>query len=94
MKAIKKYVEDHKDRFLEELFDLIRIPSVSSESEAKEDMIRTADHIKNSLLTAGADHAEVKQTTGWPVVYAYKMIDESLPTVLVYGHYPLVTNLR
>jgi len=87
MKAIKKYVDDHKDRFLEELFDLIRIPSVSSLSEAKEDMIRTADHIKQSLLSAGADHAEVKETSGWPVVYGYKMIDESLPTVLVYGHY-------
>jgi len=87
MKAIKKYVDDNKDRFLEELFDLIRIPSVSSKSEAKEDMIKTADHIKNSLLAAGADHAEVKETSGWPVVYGYKKIDESLPTVLVYGHY-------
>jgi acetylornithine deacetylase/succinyl-diaminopimelate desuccinylase-like protein len=80
-------VDENKDRFLEELFDLIRIPSVSSKKEAKEDMIRTADHIKHSLLAAGADHAEVKETSGWPVVYGYKMIDKSLPTVLVYGHY-------
>jgi acetylornithine deacetylase/succinyl-diaminopimelate desuccinylase-like protein len=87
MKAIKKYVDENKDRFLEELFDLIRIPSVSSKKEAKEDMIRTAYHIKHSLLAAGADHAEVKETSGWPVVYGYKMIDKSLPTVLVYGHY-------
>ncbi len=87
MKAIKDYVETHKDRFLEELFDLIRIPSISSKAEAKDDMSRAAEHIKEALLKAGADHAEVKETTGWPVVYGYKLIDESLPTVLVYGHY-------
>ena len=87
METIKNYVESHKERFLEELFDLIRIPSVSSKAEAKDDMFKAADHIKNSLLAAGADHAEVKETSGWPVVYGHKMIDESLPTVLVYGHY-------
>jgi acetylornithine deacetylase/succinyl-diaminopimelate desuccinylase-like protein len=87
MKAIKEYVETHKDRFLEELFELIRIPSISSKAEAKDDMARTAEHIKEALLKAGADHAEVKETSGWPVVYGHKMVDESLPTVLVYGHY-------
>ena len=87
MEEIKKYIEDHKDRFLEELFELIRIPSISSLSEAKGDMTKTADHIKQALLKAGADHAEVKETSGWPVVYGHKMVDESLPTVLVYGHY-------
>jgi acetylornithine deacetylase/succinyl-diaminopimelate desuccinylase-like protein len=87
METIKKYLESHKDRFLDELFELIRIPSVSSKKDAKEDMIRAANHIKQSLLAAGADHAEVKETSGWPVVYGYKMVDASLPTVLVYGHY-------
>jgi acetylornithine deacetylase/succinyl-diaminopimelate desuccinylase-like protein len=87
MKVIKDYVESHKDRFLDELFELIRIPSVSSKSEAKDDMFKAAEHIKDALLKAGADHAEVKATTGWPVVYGHKMVDESLPTVLVYGHY-------
>ena len=87
MNAIKDYVETHKERFLEELFDLIRIPSVSSKPEASRDMVRAADYIRESLLRAGADHAEVKETTGFPVVYGYKMIDQSLPTVLVYGHY-------
>ena len=87
MDAIKKYVEENKDRFLDELFDLIRIPSISSKSEAKDDMHLTAEHIKKSLLSAGADHAEVKETSGWPVVYGYKMVNEALPTVLVYGHY-------
>ena len=87
MKEIKSYVESNKDRFLEELFDLIRIPSISAKQEAKDDMLLTAEFIKKSLLDAGADHAEVKETTGWPVVYGHKMVDESLPTVLVYGHY-------
>ncbi|MCP4310514.1 MAG: M20 family dipeptidase, partial [Bacteroidetes bacterium] len=87
MNKIKSYVESNKDRFLDELFDLIRIPSVSAKQEAKDDMFKTAEFIRSSLLDAGADHAEVKETTGWPVVYGHKMVDESLPTVLVYGHY-------
>ncbi len=87
METIKNYVEKHKDRFLEELFDLIRIPSISSNAEAKDAMFETAGHIMDVLLKAGADHAEVKETTGWPVVYGHKMLDESFPTVLVYGHY-------
>ena len=87
MKEIKHYVESNKDRFLEELFELIRIPSISAKQEAKDDMLRTAEFIKKSLLDAGADHAEVKKTMGWPVVYGHKMVDKSLPTVLVYGHY-------
>lgn len=87
MKEIKSYVEANKDRFLEELFDLIRIPSISALKEAKDDMLKTAELIRKSLLDAGADVAEVKETSGWPVVYAHKMVDESLPTVLVYGHY-------
>ncbi len=87
MKAIKDYVETHRDRFLEELFELIRIPSVSSKTEAKDDMLKAAEHIKGNLLQAGADHAEVKETSGWPVVYGHKLLDKSLPTVLVYGHY-------
>jgi len=87
MEIIKNYVEIHKERFLEELFDLIRIPSISAIEEHKDDMQKTADFIKNSLLEAGADLAEVKETTGWPVIYGQKLIDDSLPTVLVYGHY-------
>lgn len=87
METIRNYVESNKDRFLEELFDLIRIPSISAREEHKDDMYKAADAIKKSLLDAGAEHAEVKETTGWPVVYGYKFVDESLPTVLVYGHY-------
>ncbi len=87
MKEIRDYVEQNKDRFLEELFELIRIPSVSALEDAKDDMYKTAKHIAASLLKAGADMAEVKETVGWPVVFAQKLVDPSLPTVLVYGHY-------
>ncbi len=87
METIKNYVESHKARFLEELFELIRIPSISAIKEHSDDMRKAAELLKDSLIKAGADQAEVKSTSGWPVVYGYKMIDESLPTVLVYGHY-------
>ncbi len=87
METIKNYVETNKERFLEELFDLIRIPSISAKAEAKDDMLKSAEYIKTALISAGADHAEVKETLGWPVVYGHKIIDDSLPTVLVYGHY-------
>ncbi len=87
METIKKYVETHRERFLEELFELIRIPSISANKERKDDMVKAAMSIKASLLDAGADLAEVKETNGWPVVYGQKLVDDSLPTVLVYGHY-------
>lgn len=84
---IKEYIEKNKERFLEELFELIRIPSVSSMADRKADMIKCAKAVKDSLLAAGADKAQVMETIGHPVVYAEKLIDPSLPTVLVYGHY-------
>ena len=87
MNVIKEYVDKHRERFLQELFDLIRIPSVSSKPEAGRDMVKAADYVRESLLKAGADHAEVKPTSGMPVVYGYRIINQSLPTVLVYGHY-------
>lgn len=87
MEHIKHYIDTHKDRFLEELFDLIRIPSISAREEHTEDMHRAADYVKQSLLNAGADRAEVMSTKGFPVVYGEKIIDPGLPTVLVYGHY-------
>ena len=87
METIKNYVASNRDRFLEELFDLIRIPSISAMEDHKDDMHKTADFIKNALLEAGADHAEVKETTGFPVIYGHKLVDNTLPTVLVYGHY-------
>jgi len=87
MPSWKEYQEQHKDRFLNELLDLLRIPSVSARSEHKPDMIRCADAVKQRLLEAGAGRAEVYPTEGHPVVYGEKMTDPSLPTVLVYGHY-------
>lgn len=90
MKDVKQYIETNKDRFLEELFELIRIPSISSESSHKEDMVRCAEKWKQLLLAAGADRAEVMPTQGNPVVYGEKTIDPAKPTVLVYGHYDVM----
>ncbi len=87
MNEWKAYQEQHKDRFLNEMMDLLRIPSVSAQSEHKKDMATCAEAVKNSLLAAGADKAEVMATSGIPVVYGEKIIDPALPTVLVYGHY-------
>ncbi len=87
MQVWKEYQEKNKDRFLNELLDLLRIPSVSAKSEHKPDMLRCAESIKQRLLEAGADKAEIYQTAGHPVVYGEKIIDPSKPTVLVYGHY-------
>jgi acetylornithine deacetylase/succinyl-diaminopimelate desuccinylase-like protein len=81
------YQAQNKDRFLNELLDLLRIPSVSARSEHKEDMVKCAEAVKARLLEAGADKAEIYETEGHPVVYGEKMIDPSKPTVLVYGHY-------
>src|SRR3954462_13348468 len=87
MEAWKNYQQQHKDRFLNELLDLLRIPSVSARSEHKKDMQQCAEAVKQSLLSAGADKAKIYPTKGHPVVYAEKMIDIKKPTVLVYGHY-------
>ena len=83
----KEYLEKNKDRFLNEMLDLLRIPSVSAKSEHKADMLKCADAVKKSLLEAGCDKAEVMATDGHPAVYGEKIIDPSKPTVLVYGHY-------
>ena len=86
MKEINKYVETHKERFLEELFELIRIPSISSIAEHKPDMYKAAELWKKMLLAAGADKAEIFETEGNPVTYGEKIIDPDAPTVLVYAH--------
>jgi len=81
------YITEHKDRFVSELFDLLRIPSVSADPQFKNDVFACANFVKQSLINAGCDNAEICETAGFPVVYADKIIDPSLPTVLVYGHY-------
>ncbi|MFH1296543.1 MAG: dipeptidase [Bacteroidota bacterium] len=90
MDYIQDYIETHKDRFLQELFGLIRISSISSEKEHKEEMIKAAEYWRKSIREAGADKVEVITTKGNPVVYGEKSIDPLLPTVLVYGHYDVM----
>ena len=90
MDKAKVYIQENKERFLQELFDLIRIPSISSLSEHKEDIIRAAEYYKKRLLEAGVDKAEIMSTSGNPVVYGEKSIDPTLPTVLVYAHYDVM----
>ncbi len=87
MGKIKKYIAENKERFLEELFEFIRIPSVSAKEENKPDMFRAAGFLRNLLLKAGAERAEVYPTSGHSVVYGEKIISPDLPTILVYGHY-------
>ena len=87
MQEIKKYVDANKQRFLDELFELLRFPSVSADPKYKEDVLKTADYVAAKLKEAGADKVEVCQTAGYPIVYGEKIIDASKPTVLVYGHY-------
>ncbi len=83
----KSYQQEHQERFLQEMIDLLRIPSVSAKSEHKADMIRCAEAVQKSLLAAGCTKADVMPTAGHPVVYGERIIDPSKPTVLVYGHY-------
>ncbi len=87
MQAWKEYQEKNKDRFLNELLDLLRIPSISAKRENKADMVTCAEAVKARLLEAGADKVEIYATAGHPIVYGEKIIDASKPTVLVYGHY-------
>ena len=87
MQVWKDYQLKNKDRFLNELLDLLRIPSVSASSEHKKDMMACAETVKQKLMEAGAGKAEIFSTEGHPIVYAEKTVDASKPTVLVYGHY-------
>ena len=84
---MKQYIEQNKERFFEELFSLLRIPSISAKAEHKPDMKRCAERLAVLLMEAGADYAEVSPSNGNPVVYGEKIIDPALKTVLVYGHY-------
>ena len=87
MSAAKDYLESNKERFLAELFDLLRMPSISADSKYAGDVRKTGEFIKEKLIEAGADKVELCETAGHPIVYGEKMINPDLPTVLVYGHY-------
>ncbi len=87
MQVWNDYISQNKQRFLDELLDLLRIPSVSADSKYKGDVAKCAEAVKENLLKAGCDKVEICPTEGHPIVYGEKMIDPSAPTVLVYGHY-------
>ncbi len=87
MQEIKKYVDENKQRFLDELFELLRFPSISADPSFKGDVLKTADFVAEKLREAGAEKVEVCPTAGYPIVYGEKIVDASKPTVLVYGHY-------
>ncbi len=84
---INEYITTNKERFLEELFDWLRIPSVSADSRHKPDVRKAAEFLKDKLQAAGVDNVEICETKGHPIVYAEKIVDSTWPTVLVYGHY-------
>lgn len=84
---IKEYIDNNQKRFLEELFELLRIPSVSADSRHRTDVRKTAEFVKDKLFAAGVKHTEICETKGHPIVYGEYLTDPSLPTVLVYGHY-------
>ncbi|MGV3703756.1 MAG: M20/M25/M40 family metallo-hydrolase, partial [Arcticibacter sp.] len=87
MQMIKQYVEENKQRFLDELIALLRFPSISADPSYKDDVLKTADFVAEKLREAGAENVEVCPTAGYPIVYGEKIIDPAKPTVLVYGHY-------
>ena len=87
MKSLQSYLDSNKDRFVQELFELLKIPSVSADSAYSKDVFKTADFVADSLKTAGCDVVEICQTKGFPIIYGEKLIDPKLPTILVYGHY-------
>ena len=84
---VKEYIQSNQQRFLDELFELLRIPSVSADSKHKNDVRKAAEYVVKKLKDAGADTAEICETAGHPIVFGEKIIDSKLPTVLVYGHY-------
>jgi len=87
MNNTQEFISNNKERFLNELIDLLKIPSVSADPSFSNDVNKTADEVAKRLTEAGADNVEICETAGYPIVYADKIIDTSLPTVLVYGHY-------
>ncbi len=87
MQDIQSYISDNKNRFINELIELLKIPSVSADTAFSQDVLNTADAVMKALKDAGCDSVELCETPGYPIVYGEKIIDSNLPTVLVYGHY-------
>ena len=86
-KTITDYISQNKERVLNELLDLLKIPSISADKKYSEDVLKTAEAVKKRLVEAGADNVEVSKTNGFPVIYGEKIIDPKKPTIVVYGHY-------
>lgn len=87
MTHINQYIIEHRERLVQELITLLKIPSISADPAFSQDVLDTADAVKAALVAAGCDLAEIHETAGYPIVYGEKMIDSNAPTVLVYGHY-------
>jgi acetylornithine deacetylase/succinyl-diaminopimelate desuccinylase-like protein len=87
MQNVQNYIKENKQRYLDELLEFLRIPSVSADPSFTADVRKTAEFVAHSLTKAGADNVEICETAGHPIVYAEKMVNESAPTILVYGHY-------
>ncbi len=87
MENVQNFISENKDRFVEELFELLRIPSVSADPAYANDVRKTAEYLADKMKSAGADQVEIFETAGHPIVYGEKIVDPNLPTVLVYGHY-------
>ena len=87
MQNIKNYINSNKERFINELIEILKIPSVSADPAFKKDVLQTSESVKSYLEKAGCDTVEICETPGYPIVYGEKIIDPNLPTILVYGHY-------
>ena len=87
MENIKPYIQQHQQRFIDELIELLKIPSISADPAYGQDVLNTANALKNQLEKVGCDAVEICKTPGYPIVFGQKIIDPKLPTVLVYGHY-------
>jgi len=87
MEKVSEYIQENKERFISELVELLKIPSISADSQYKQSVLDAAEAVRKTLEKAGADNTELCETKGYPVVYGEKIIDENKPTVLVYGHY-------
>ena len=87
MSDTQSYIQQNKQRFLDELIELLKIASISADPAYNQDVLNCADAVAKHLANAGADQVEICETKGYPVVYGEKIINPELPTVLVYGHY-------
>ncbi|RED45722.1 dipeptidase [Seonamhaeicola aphaedonensis] len=87
MKSVKNYIQENKQRFIDELVELLKIPSISADSSYKNYVLKTAEAVKLNLEKAGCEHVEICKTKGYPIVYGEKILNKNLPTILVYGHY-------